>query len=158
MTDKLLEPYGGISELNRRIASLPEREIPFADLVYPHVPELLSLLKEKGYKIAVCSASPASYVKKALEEGKIDKYVDYVISGHDLPVSKPDPAIYLKAMNVLGVEPENSFVIEDSSYGIEAGKRAGCLVVAHHDSKYRYDQSQADIIVDDYQQLMEILS
>ena len=37
---------------------------------------------------------------------------------------------------------------------IESGKRAGCFVIARHDPKYSYDQSRADMLVDDYRDLI----
>ena len=155
--DELLKDYGGIREFNRLTAHLPAKRPPFREVKYPYVTEMLEALKKRGYKTAVCSASSPSYVQEALEDGEIAQYIDYVISGHDLPVGKPDPTIYLNAMDVLGVKPEESVVVEDSAFGIEAGKRAGCTVVGHYDPQYHYDQSRADIIVDDYRKLMDIL-
>ena len=128
--------------------------MPFKDIKIPYVDELLSYLKSKGYKMAVCSSSTMSYITRALQEGNIEDYFDYVITGYDLPVGKPDPAIYLKAMKELDVTPDEAVIIEDAYYGIESGKRAGCFVIARHDPKYSYDQSRADMLVDDYRDLI----
>ncbi len=56
--------------------------------------------------------------------------MDYTISGHECSAFKPDPEIYLRAMEALGVEPAECLVIEDSPLGIEAGKRSGARVLA----------------------------
>ena len=72
-----------------------------------------------------------------------------VISGMDLPVSKPDPDIYLRTMKVLDVCPQDCLVVEDSAYGIEAGKRAGAMVAARKDSRFSFDQSKADFHISD---------
>ncbi len=152
--DDLLKEVGGHDEFERKTAHLPKEEMPFRDIKIPYVDELLSYLKSKGYKMAVCSSSPMDYISRALQEGKIEDYFDYVITGYDLPVGKPDPAIYLKAMKELEVTPEEAVIIEDAYYGIESGKRAGCFVIARHDPKYSYDQSRADMLVEDYRDLI----
>lgn len=152
--DKMLEDIGGFAEYERRTKDLPQRKLPFAEVKYPYVSEFLKFLKENGIKTAVCSSSPMDYINDALKEGEIEQYMDYRISGCDLPFSKPDPAIYLLAMETLGVQPEDCVVIEDSAFGIEAGKRAGCTVIAYHDEKYSYDHSEADRIISSYLELM----
>ena len=155
MFDEMLKDIGGFEEFERRTAHFPRQEMPFKDIKIPYVDELLMACKELNLKTAVCSSSTPDYIRKALEEGNIEQYIDYQISGYQLPVGKPDPAIYLKAMAELDVKPEETAVVEDSSYGIESGKRAGCLVIANHDPKYNYDQSKADVSVEDYRELIE---
>ncbi len=154
--DQMLKEMGGLAEFERRCAALPQHKMPFGEVMYPHVRELLECLKAHGIRTAVCSSSPMDYIKEALNDGKITPYVDYVISGCDLPYSKPDPAIYLLAMKELSVKAEECVVIEDSPFGIEAGKRAGCTVIAYHDKKYRYDQSGADALISDYTEIRKL--
>lgn len=157
MFDKLFEEIGGFEEFRKRTAHFPRHEMPFKDIKIPYVDELLQAIREAGLKTAVCSSSTPEYIKKALTEGKIEQYIDYQISGYQLPVGKPDPAIYLKAAEELGIRPQEAVVVEDSSYGIESGKRAGCFVVAYHDPKFNYDQSKADMSVEDYRDLIEFI-
>ena len=152
--DDLLKEAGGFDEFERKTAHIPRQEMPFRDIKIAYVDELLSYLKNKGYKMAVCSSSTMKYISRALQEGNIEEYFDYVITGYDLPVGKPDPAIYLRAMKELDVKPEEAIIIEDAFWGIEAGKRAGCFVIAYHDPKFHYDQSRADMLVEDYRDLI----
>ncbi|MBQ3383907.1 MAG: HAD family phosphatase [Erysipelotrichaceae bacterium] len=157
MFDEMLKDIGGFEEFRKRTAHFPKHEMPFKDIKIPYVDELLQAVKAAGLKTAVCSSSTPDYIRKALSEGKIEKYIDYQISGYQLPVGKPDPAIYLKAAAELDIKPEEAVVVEDSSYGIESGKRAGCFVIAYHDPKFNYDQSKADMSVDDYRDLIEFI-
>ncbi|MER5645385.1 HAD-IA family hydrolase [Streptosporangium sp. NPDC002524] len=52
------------------------------------------------------------------------------IYGEDVQRSKPHPEGYLKAAELLLVDPSDCIVIEDAPHGITAGKAAGCTVVA----------------------------
>lgn len=52
------------------------------------------------------------------------------VTADDISIGKPYPEGYLKAAAMLGVPPEECLVFEDAPAGIEAGKRAGCTVVA----------------------------
>jgi beta-phosphoglucomutase-like phosphatase (HAD superfamily) len=72
-------------------------------------------------------------------------------------VKRPKPAgdIYELAARELGVDKADCIVYEDSTLGIEAGKRAGIFTVAREDKRYNQDQSHADLIVKDIQELTE---
>lgn len=48
-----------------------------------------------------------------------------VSDGNNITHSKPDPEVFLKAAEMLGIAPENCMIVEDADAGIEAGKRAG---------------------------------
>ena len=84
--------------------------------------------------------------------------LDYTISGHECSAFKPDPEIYLRAMEVLGVEPAECLVIEDSPLGIEAGKRSGARVLALRPHEgVNLDQSAADVVIDDLSDILAAL-
>lgn len=91
----------------------------------PGVKELLGYLKEKGVKIALASSTRKAVVVKELEEGGLLPYFDQIVGGDMVSRSKPEPDIFLKACESLGVAPENAFAIEDSHNGIRAAYRAG---------------------------------
>jgi mannitol-1-/sugar-/sorbitol-6-phosphatase len=52
------------------------------------------------------------------------------VYGEDVARSKPAPDGYLLAAGKLGVEPRHCLVVEDSPAGVEAGRAAGCTVLA----------------------------
>lgn len=78
---------------------------------------------------------------------KIESYFDCLISGRDLPESKPNPTIFLKASEQLGISVEECLVIEDSCNGIKAGKRANMKVLAVKDHRFSQDVSLADDVI-----------
>ena len=56
-------------------------------------------------------------------------YFRAVIDGHQVTRPKPDPEVYLRVAALLGVEPRNCVVFEDSHSGIEAARASGARVV-----------------------------
>lgn len=70
------------------------------------------------------------------------------MSGAELAESKPNPAIYLHTLKLLGLPAEACCCIEDSVPGITAGKRAGLTVVARRETRFGFVQDAADVIVD----------
>lgn len=91
----------------------------------PGVEELLGYLKEKGVKTALASSTRKAVVVKELEEGGLLSYFDEIVGGDMVSRSKPEPDIFLKACENLGVAPGNAFAVEDSHNGIRAAYRAG---------------------------------
>lgn len=55
---------------------------------------------------------------------------EVLVTTEDVDVSKPDPAGYLLAARRLGADPAECIVVEDTPAGLEAGRRAGCHVIA----------------------------
>ena len=95
----------------------------------PGIRELLLFLKEQGIRTAVASSTRSDLVRKQLCEGKLLSFFDAVIGGDMVERSKPEPDIFLKAMETLAVSPEQSWVIEDSDNGIRAAAKAGAVPV-----------------------------
>lgn len=95
----------------------------------PGVDELLALAKEKGLKLAVASSSRRAYAMNNLTEGGIIQYFDGCVFGDMVTKAKPDPEIYLKACELLGVDPEDAAAVEDAPSGVEAAFRAGMKVI-----------------------------
>jgi HAD superfamily hydrolase (TIGR01509 family) len=100
-------------------------------------PEELEKLKEQGkYPMAVVSTSAKPRVVASLEKTGMMKHFpnEHVFSAAtslNPPSSKPDPAIYLYACKVLGVEPGECVAVEDSRSGATAAKRAGIPLIGY---------------------------
>ncbi|KAF7864501.1 hypothetical protein EAF04_006634 [Stromatinia cepivora] len=97
--------------------------------------ELIRLEKEGTYKMAVVSSSALRRVKASVEKVDQAKYFGGEIysaaSSLPKPTSKPDPAVYIFAMEKLGVKPEECVAIEDSKSGATAAVRAGIFTVGY---------------------------
>lgn len=91
----------------------------------PGLTPLLDLLGERAVPRVVASSSPRDQIIDKLRMAKLLHRVNGLISGWEVPFSKPEPDIFLKAAELIGAEPKECLVLEDSPAGIEAAKRAG---------------------------------
>lgn len=122
-------------------------EIP----VVPGIHALLERIKKAGYIIGLASSSATPMINTALTRLGIKEYFSVIVSGADLPKSKPDPAVYLLAAEKLGIEPADCIVIEDAKAGIDAAKAAGMYCIAYHNpNSGNQDLSRADKIVNSH--------
>ena len=100
--------------------------------ILPGVLDFLQEIKAQGYLIALGSASKNAEV--ILRKTGLISWFDAIIDGNHVQKSKPDPEVFLKGADALGVSPENCIVFEDASAGIEAAKRAGMKAIGIGDS------------------------
>lgn len=97
--------------------------------------ELLSYLKEHGYRIAIASSSTTERAHALLAQHDILGYFEQEVFAEEIPRGKPNPDIFLRACEKLGELPENCLVLEDSEAGITAAHAAGIPVICIPDMK-----------------------
>lgn len=85
----------------------------------------LSRLKSEDYKLAVCSNSVRQTVEAMMQLSALEPYLELLISNEDVSKGKPDPEMYTKAMNDLGLAPEECLILEDNDHGIQAAIASG---------------------------------
>lgn len=87
-------------------------------------------LYNDNFKVVLATMSHLEQAKRVTTiMGIYDKF-DLVLTKDDVKYGKPDPEIYLKAIDALGLQPKECLVIEDSVNGIRAAQRAGIPVFA----------------------------
>ena len=110
--------------------------------------KLLEELKSCGIGIGLASSSSKEFIELILNTLGLIAYFDVIISGEDVPKSKPAPDIFLKAAEVLNVEPLHCLVIEDSGHGVKAAKLAGMKCIGFYNpNSGKQDLSLADEVV-----------
>lgn len=124
---------------------------------FPLIPELLSMLKERGMRIAIVSSTRTAHLHTALRRMGLESYPEAVIGGDSVSRHKPDPEPYLAGMDALGCTPEEAVAIEDSPVGLLAARRAGLNTIGFKGSVVEQDTSLADISISGYQELIEAL-
>ncbi|MBE0426015.1 MAG: HAD-IA family hydrolase [Nitrospirae bacterium] len=124
--------------------------------IYPGVSETLERLN--GYRKAVISNKRESLSTRLLEELNLSKYFELVIGSDTAPKRKPSPVPVIYVVSKLGISPQESMMIGDSNYDIEAGKKAGVITVAvtygYKEKEYLKD---ADYMIDEFNNLLGIL-
>ena len=64
-----------------------------------------------------------------IDRARLGGYFRVVLDGHQVSRPKPDPEIYLRAAELLGVAAPNCLVFEDSHSGVDAARAAGMRVI-----------------------------
>ncbi len=85
--------------------------------------QLLNILRQNGVKVAVATGSTPKSILPIMAKFGIE--VDAVATSEDVKRGKPNPDLFLRAAEKLGIPPQRCIVIEDSDVGIEAAKNAG---------------------------------
>lgn len=98
--------------------------------------ELLTFLKENGYKTIVATSSSRARANMILQAANIGHYFDDTICGDEVRNGKPNPEIFLTACEKLGITPEEALVLEDSEAGITAAHAGNIDVICVPDMKY----------------------
>lgn len=96
----------------------------------PGVETLLADAEAAGVRLAIASSSSERWVRHHLERLGIAGRFEALATRHDVERTKPDPALYLLALERLGVDALEAFAVEDSVHGVAAARAAGMPVVA----------------------------
>ena len=131
--------------------------LPYKELIFPDVLKVLNEVKSRGLKIGLASSSVKADILRALKENHLDGFFDVVLSGEEFKESKPNPEIYLTALNQLGVKPNQALIIEDSEKGIAAGVAAGVEVWAIKHNRHGMDQGAAKVLLDNLIDVLNLL-
>ena len=113
--------------------------------------ELLHYLKENNYKTIVATSSNRDRVDKILAQAKITEFFDDSICGDEVSKGKPNPEVFLKSCQKLGVNVDEAIVLEDSEAGIQASYDANIKVICIPDMKYpekQYEDKTFKILED----------
>ncbi|MFH2040091.1 MAG: HAD family phosphatase [Chloroflexota bacterium] len=98
--------------------------------VLPGARNLLKAARNKPYRLAIASSSPHDWVDNHLKRLGLFDYFEAILCGDDVVHTKPDPALYLAALQALNVQASEAIVFEDSPNGIQAANSAGIFSIA----------------------------
>lgn len=91
----------------------------------PGAIEWVRSLHEEGWRQAIASSAPRLNVEVMYQALGFAGLIDTLVAAEDVTKGKPDPEVFLKAAEELGVPPEHCVVVEDAEAGIEAARRGG---------------------------------
>lgn len=120
--------------------------------VSSEVRETLAKLHEKGYKLALGSSSKNA--RFILEQAALTDAFDAISDGNNITHSKPDPEVFVKAAEFLGISPLECYVVEDARAGIDAAKAAGMTAVGIGEAA---GYERADVKIGCFSELMELV-
>jgi HAD superfamily hydrolase (TIGR01509 family) len=114
----------------------------------PGVKRLMKEAAGQGLKLGICTTSDEKAANAIASRMLKDIPFAFILAGDVVRKKKPDPEIYLLALQKTGLAPQECLVVEDSANGIRAAKSAGIPVLATSNPyTEREDLSEADIVV-----------
>jgi len=128
-----------------------------AEPIFEGLPDLVRTLAAK-FPLAVASGSQHPVIEAVLAMKNLRQHFSTVVSFTDVKHGKPAPDIFLRAAELLGIEPPRCCVIEDSRPGVAAGRAAGMQVIAITNTYPASELKGAHHVVKSYEEIEKILS
>lgn len=124
----------------------------------PGFHQFFKKIKGRLKQTALVTATPRPLLNEIFQNSKLRVSFDQIVTSSEVASNKPAPDPYLKACELLKVNPVRTLVIEDSPTGIRSAANAGCQTVAITTSCSRDSLKQANFIVDSFGELEELLT
>lgn len=134
-----------------------EYSIDFKEIVNSNIYNLVKYLKEQQYQLGIASSGAKESIQKMLIDTQLTDIFSCIVSGEEFEKSKPDPAVYVSAVQKLGLCPEQCIAIEDSYYGMQSAKDAGLYVVGLKHEDYKVNLTFADAVIESLDEVVTIL-
>lgn len=152
---RIIEEIHGWSNDPEEIARLTNRkEALYREIVgrseiapLPGVAEWLRRLREASIPCAVASSTHRQNIDAVLSRLGLQNAFEAIVSAEDVSHGKPNPEVFLKAAEKLGITAHRGVVFEDAHVGIEAAHAAGMKVVAVATTHAIDELSAADLVV-----------
>jgi HAD superfamily hydrolase (TIGR01509 family) len=141
------------NEIIREMIEMYRQEIPFK----PFAVEAVKWAAAK-YPTALASGSHPRLIEFVVQSPELQGCFDVIVAADEIGVGKPDPAIYLETAKRLAIAPEKCLCLEDSLYGVLAGRRAHMYVINIPDPNFPLPDEQraaADLILNSLGELSE---
>jgi pyrophosphatase PpaX len=167
--DEILAQVGG-TNLSHQMGLLDARHVDELVRVYrehndPQYSELacfegvvgvLEQLKREGRRLGVVSAKRKPTVQRVFDGAGIGQYFDVVVGSDDTERHKPDPQPLLKALELIGADPDDAAYVGDSPFDVAAARAAGVFAVAVGWGRI-HRVGDADAFVEAPEELIDVL-
>ena len=133
----LQDAYGlrnSAEDIQHGIYELLEEFYFYRVVAKPGVTQVLDMLRERGVKMCVATATDRRLMEPALRRCGLLEYFSRIFTCGEEYTSKSSPEIYIRAAAFLGTDISETLVFEDAPYAVKSAKKAGFTVVAVYDS------------------------
>jgi beta-phosphoglucomutase len=140
-----------IAEYGRQKDSFFQENFHDVKLI-PGVREFLELLETAGLKSAIATSASSARTRGTLRRLHLGTRFSTIVTGDDVEVGKPDPAVYTLVAQRMNSSPENLVVFEDAPCGVQSAKSAGmrCIGLSTNGRAEALLQCGADFVVPDF--------
>lgn len=131
-----------------------EKERLYRELMAPQlrrrlVPGVVRFLeRHRGIRKGIGSNAEPANVDFVLDGSGLRRHFEVVVDGHQVARAKPDPEVFLRAAGLLGADPADCVVFEDSPAGVAAARAAGARTVGVNTARVELDG--AGLVIDDF--------
>lgn len=115
--------------------------------------KLLEDLKSNKIPIAIATSGDRQNVDFIIQEAGLDGYFTAIADASHVKKGKPDPEVFLKAAELLGISPEYCLVIEDTNKGIDAALKAKMMVIGIATTHHKAELTEAHQVIDDFTEI-----
>jgi beta-phosphoglucomutase len=120
----------------------------------PGVRALIERLHNAGMALAIGSSGPPENIEVILDHLQAQSLFQAVVSGADVTRGKPDPQVFLKAAQRLGIPPDRCVVVEDAPLGVDAAHGAGAAAIGFASTgRTREGLAKAELVVDSLEEI-----
>src|SRR2546423_6165385 len=128
--------------------------------LFPSTKDVLNELREDRLRLALATSSVSASARPFLDRHQLTKFFEVIVAGDEIERGKPEPDIYLRTAEKLGIAANECLVIEDSLSGIAAAKAAHMRVAAIPDRRFvepREYEKEADYLLGDLAEVPALL-
>lgn len=137
-----------------------DKEALYRKMYKPHIEavpgllELLKLLHQQNIPMAIATSGIQANINFMFENVPIKQYFKKVVDSSFITHGKPNPEIFLKTAELLNIDPADCLVFEDAVVGVKAAQAAGMKTIAVLTTQTREELKIADLIIEDYRELI----
>ena len=125
-------------------------------LGFPHIHEMLDGLKNNGFALGMITNGYGQFQMDNINALQIEKYFDVILVSEWEEIKKPDPQIFLNALQKLYVAPSESVFIGDHPENdVKAAQNVGMKGIWKKDAQW--DKVQADAVIDNFLELPSVI-
>ena len=127
-------------------------------VAHPLKDDVVRFLDQTDRRLAIATSNSRLIIEDVLYVNQLHHRFSAIVTSDDVGQSKPAPAIFLRAANLLGHDPMDCAVFEDTEAGIVGAKRAGMTTVAVYDPSnpvWEQTADQADYAIVSFDEISE---
>jgi len=129
-SDQMVEALFGEERAEFKEAHGKEFEVFMDEITaFPRAAEVLRAVHDCGARVVLCTSSQEDHLKPMLEAIDAEDAIDEIVNGDDVDKSKPAPDVFAAGMKKLGLEAEQTIVVGDTRWDIEAAKKLNLRTV-----------------------------
>lgn len=115
------------------------------------VDALIKRLYKDGVQLAIASSSSPKEIETVVKKLGIKKYFEKLVSASSVANPKPSPDTFLLALEKLGASPEDTVIIEDSTFGVKAAKAANVACIGFiNPNSGNQNLNDADVLIESF--------